>query len=132
MQHAIIFFDGVCNLCTTSVGFVIKRDKKDFFRFTALQSDVAPEYLEPFGISLSKPPGTILLLENGKLYQRSAAALHIARKLDGAWPLLYGFMIVPAFLRDFVYNQIARRRYSIWGKQESCMVPTPALKAKFL
>lgn len=131
MQQSIIFFDGVCNLCTNSVKFVIKRDKKDVFRFAALQSDVARQYLGPFGLS----PGelnTIILLENKKVYQRSAAALRIARKLGGSWVLLYGFMIFPAFIRDFVYDQIAKRRYRIWGKQDSCIVPTPELKAKFL
>jgi len=131
MPHAMIFFDGVCNLCAGSVRFVIKRDQKDLFRFAALQSEAAQKYLEPFGISPAGS-GTVLFLENGVLYQRSAAALLIARRLTGLWPLLYGLMIVPAFIRDFVYDQIAKRRYSIWGKQESCMVPTAALKAKFL
>jgi len=131
MPHAMIFFDGVCNLCAGSVRFVIKRDQKDLFRFAALQSEAAQKYLEPFGISPAGS-GTVLFLEDGVLYQRSAAALHIARRLTGLWPLLYGLMIVPAFIRDFVYDQIAKRRYSIWGKQESCMVPTAALKAKFL
>ena len=131
MPHALIFFDGVCNLCAGSVKFVIKRDQKDLFRFAALQSEAAQKYLEPFGISAAGS-GTVLFLENGVLYQRSAAALHIARRLSGLWPLLYGLMIIPAFIRDFVYDQIAQRRYSIWGRQESCMVPTVALKAKFL
>ena len=131
MQQSIIFFDGVCNLCTNSVKFVIKRDKKDAFRFAPLQSDAAHQYLGPFGLSLGEL-NTIILLEDNKVYQRSAAALRIARKLGGGWPLLYGFMIFPAFIRDFVYNQIAKRRYRIWGKQDSCIVPTPELKAKFL
>ncbi|MBB6500223.1 thiol-disulfide oxidoreductase DCC family protein [Pedobacter cryoconitis] len=131
MQHSIIFFDGVCNLCTGSVKFVIKRDRKDIFRFAALQSDIAGQHLGPFGLSLSEL-NTIILLENGRVYQRSTAALRIARHLSGGWPLLYGFMVIPAFIRDFVYNQIARRRYRIWGREESCMVPTPAIKAKFL
>ncbi len=131
MQHSIVFFDGVCNLCTGSVKFVIKRDSKDKFRFAALQSDAAQQQLRPFGLSLNEL-NTILLLEQGRVYQRSAAALRIARRLDGAWPLLYGFMIVPAFIRDFVYNQIASRRYRVWGREESCMVPSAELKAKFL
>jgi predicted DCC family thiol-disulfide oxidoreductase YuxK len=132
MQHAIIFFDGVCNLCTGSVTFVIKRDQRDCFRFAPLQSEFALQQLEPLGESLNGTPGSIMLLEGGKLYKRSTAALRIARKLDGGWPLLYGFIVVPAFIRDFVYDQIAANRYRIWGKSDSCMVPTPALKAKFL
>lgn len=131
MQHSIIFFDGVCNLCAGAVKFVIKRDKNDLFRFTALQSDQAMQYLSSFDVSLIAP-NTIILLENGKVYKRSTAALRIARRLDGAWPLLFVFMIIPAFIRDFVYDQIAKRRYSIWGKEESCMVPSAELKAKFL
>ncbi|WP_158796759.1 thiol-disulfide oxidoreductase DCC family protein [Pedobacter sp. L105] len=131
MPHAIIFFDGVCNLCTGSVRFVISRDKKDLFRFAALQSDTALQQLQPFGFLTGKL-NTVMLLENGRLYQRSAAALRIARRLNGGWPLLYAFIIVPAFIRDFVYDLIAENRYRIWGKQESCMIPTPALKAKFL
>jgi predicted DCC family thiol-disulfide oxidoreductase YuxK len=131
MQHSIIFFDGVCNLCTGSVKFVIRRDKKDFFRFAPLQSDVAREYLGPAAAS-AVAPSSIILLEKGKVYKRSSAVLRIAGHLGGGWNLLYAFLIIPAFIRDYVYNQIARRRYSIWGKEESCMVPTAELKAKFL
>ena len=132
MPQAIIFFDGVCNLCTGSVRFVINRDKKDLFRFAALQSDAALQQLQPFGGLTDDKPGTVMLLENGQLYHRSTAALRIARQLDKGWPLLYAFIIVPAFIRDFVYDLIAKNRYRIWGKQESCMVPTAELKAKFL
>lgn len=132
MQHSIIFFDGVCNLCTGSVTFVIQRDKRDLFRFVPLQSPLAVQYLAPLGQPVTGTPGSIVLLENGKLYKRSSAALRIARKLNGGWPLLYGLIIIPAFIRDFVYDQIAVNRYRIWGKADSCMVPTPALKAKFL
>jgi len=131
MQQSIIFFDGVCNLCTGSVKFVIRRDAADRFRFAPLQGDVAQQYLGKAGLD-PNAPGTIYLLENGKLYQRSTAALRIARKLSGAWPLLYGFIIIPVFIRDFVYKQIASRRYALWGKADSCMVPTAALKQKFL
>jgi predicted DCC family thiol-disulfide oxidoreductase YuxK len=131
MQHSIIFFDGVCNLCAGSVKFVIRRDKKDFFRFAPLQSDAAREYLGPADASAGAP-SSIILLENGKVYKRSSAVLRIARHLGGGWNLLYAFLIIPAFIRDYVYDQIAKRRYSIWGKEESCMVPTAELKAKFL
>jgi predicted DCC family thiol-disulfide oxidoreductase YuxK len=131
MQHPIIFFDGVCNLCTSSVQFIIKRDKKDLFRFAALQSDQAIHYLQPYTINPDSLD-TIILLENGTIYKRSTAALRIAKRLSGAWPLLYGFIIIPEPIRDYVYRQIAKRRYRIWGREESCMVPTPELKARFL
>ena len=132
MEHSIIFFDGVCNLCTSSVKFVIKRDRRDFFRFATLQGDIAAQYLDGPDATEDSPPGSVILLQGGKVYKCSAAALRIARHLGFGWNLLYGFMIVPAFIRDFVYDQIAKRRYSIWGKEESCMVPTAELKAKFL
>lgn len=131
MEHPIIFFDGVCNLCTGSVQFIIKRDRKDLFRFAALQSEQAMPYLSSFDGPL-KNLDTILLLENGKIYQRSTAVLRIVRQLGGAWPLLYGLIIIPVSIRDWLYGQVAKRRYQFWGKQESCMVPTAELKAKFL
>ncbi|MET1056208.1 MAG: DCC1-like thiol-disulfide oxidoreductase family protein [Pedobacter sp.] len=132
MQHAIIFFDGVCNLCTSSVKFVIKRDRKDCFRFAPLQGETAGQYIDVADTPENTAPGSIILLEGGKIYKRSTAALRIARRLGFGWNLLYGFIIVPAFIRDIIYDQIAKRRYSIWGREESCMVPTAGLKAKFL
>lgn len=143
--HGLIFFDGICNLCNHSVQFIIKRDQHDYFRFAALQSEAAKAQLRALDIAeentnssfangeLTAPRlDTIVLLENGKTYDRSTAALRIARRLSGLWPLLYGFIIIPAFIRDFFYQLISKNRYRIWGKQESCMVPSAALKAKFL
>lgn len=130
-DHAVIFFDGVCNLCNHSVQFIIKRDHKDYFRFAALQSDIAKQKLSDFDLKAENLK-TIILLEDGKVYLRSTAALRIAKHLSGSWPILFGFIIIPAFIRDFVYQLIASNRYRIWGKTESCMVPSPDLKAKFL
>lgn len=130
-DHAVIFFDGVCNLCNHSVQFIIKRDHKDYFRFAALQSDIAKQKLSDFDLKAENLK-TIILLEDGKVYLRSTAALRIAKHLSGGWPILFGFIIIPAFIRDFVYQLIASNRYRIWGKTESCMVPSPDLKAKFL
>ncbi|SHG22175.1 thiol-disulfide oxidoreductase DCC family protein [Pedobacter caeni] len=129
--HGLIFFDGVCNLCNHSVQFAIKRDHKDYFRFGALQSEIAKEKLAGFNFK-AEDLKTIILLENGKIYLRSTAALRIARRLSGGWPILYGFIIIPAFIRDFIYQLISKNRYRIWGKRESCMVPSPELKKKFL
>ena len=131
--HGMIFFDGICNLCNHSVQFVIKRDRHDYFRFAALQTEAAKAQLAALNsVPHQEELNTIILLENGKVYDRSTAALRIARKLSGLWPLLYGFMIIPRFIRDFFYQLISKNRYRIWGKQESCMVPSAALKSKFL
>ncbi|QIL38427.1 DUF393 domain-containing protein [Pedobacter sp. HDW13] len=126
----IIFFDGVCNLCNASVQFVIAHDKNDQFCFTAIQGELAKEVLPKFNVDLTQL-NTVLLLEEGKLYTKSSAALRIAKKLNGAWPLLYGFIIIPKFVRDWFYNIVAQNRYKWWGKEESCWVPTPDLKSKF-
>lgn len=131
MQHPVVFFDGVCNLCSAAVQFIIAKDHKKIFRFAALQSDAASALLAPEGIH----PGTlhsIILLDQGKVYQQSAAVLRICRKLGGGWSLLYSLIIVPAFIRDAVYRLIARHRYRIWGRQEHCMVPAKELNSRFL
>lgn len=130
-EKGIVLFDGVCNFCNSSVNFVIRKDSSDYFRFLPLQSDkgksiVAKYNLDPENLQ------TIILLEGGRIYTRSTAALRIARKLRGGWKLFYGFVIIPAFIRDMVYNFIARNRYKWWGKREVCMVPTPDVKKKFL
>lgn len=129
--RAVVFFDGVCNLCNASVQFVIKRDQKDKFRFAALQSETAVALLSA-GDFNSTAINTIILLEEGKVYRRSTAALHIAKHLSGPWPMLYVFIIVPPFIRDFFYSLIAKNRYRIWGKSDSCMVPSAGMKQKFL
>jgi predicted DCC family thiol-disulfide oxidoreductase YuxK len=127
----IILFDGVCNLCNGSVNFVIDRDKNDTFRFAALQSEEGKHVLKEAGIEEAYLD-SIVLLKNGKMYKKSAAALHIAKKMSGMWPLMSAFFIFPAFLRDIVYDFIARNRYKWFGRQEVCRIPSPELKAKFL
>ena len=130
-EHALIFFDGVCNFCNDRINFIIRHDKRDYFRFAPLQSEVAEKMLKEH-----KPEAlggdTFILFENGKVYDRTTAALRIARKLDGAWPAFYALIIVPPFLRDIVYRIIAKNRYKWWGKRESCMIPTPEVRKKFL
>lgn len=129
---SLVLFDGVCNLCNASVQFLIRRDPRgEKFQFASLQSAKAQEVLA----QAHYPAGqlnTVLLVEGGKVYGRSTAALRLARKLPGLWPLLYGFIIVPPFIRDAVYNFIARNRYRWFGRQESCMIPTPELRNRFL
>ena len=126
----VIFFDGVCNLCNASVQFVIEHDQENYFKFSALQGDYAKGVLPKFNVNPSSLNST-LLLEDGKLYTKSSSALRVAKKLKGIWPLLYGFIIFPKFIRDWVYDLVAKNRYKWWGKQETCWVPTPALKNKF-
>ena len=129
--HKIILFDGVCNLCNSSVNFIIKRDAKDHFKFGALQSEEGKELVEKYTIDTSQTD-SIILIDNGKAFVKSSAALRIARYLSGGWPLLYAFIILPTFLRNWVYDYIAKNRYKWYGKKESCMIPTPELKEKFL
>lgn len=131
MAQPVIFFDGVCNLCNAAVQFIIKHDKAAVFKLAALQSAAAAQLLQSLPIP-GDTANSILLLEDGKLYARSTAALRIARHLRGSWKLLYVFILVPAFLRDAVYKLVARNRYRILGKQDSCMVPAPELQHRFL
>lgn len=130
-SHSILLFDGVCNLCNSSINFVIKRDNKDRFRFAALQEEQGISLLKRYNIDTADTD-SIILIENEKAYTKSSAALRVARKLSGAWPLLYGFMIVPKFIRNWVYDYVAKNRYRWFGKTDSCMIPTPELKGKFL
>jgi predicted DCC family thiol-disulfide oxidoreductase YuxK len=130
-QHSIILFDGVCNLCNGAVQFVIKRDNKNQFLFASLQSEEGKQILEDNNFSANKSD-SFLLVEDGKVYERSTAALRVLKNLSGLRSLLYGFIIVPKFIRDSVYNWIAKNRYQRFGRKDECMIPTPELKAKFL
>ena len=130
-KHKIILFDGVCNLCNDAINFVIKHDAKDVFQFAALQSVVGRKLANEYFIDTTKID-SILLIDQDKIYAKSTAALKIARHLSGGYPLLYGFMIVPHFIRNWVYDLIAKNRYKWFGRKDSCMIPTPELKKKFL
>lgn len=127
----VILFDGVCNFCNYWVNFAIKRDRKKRLKFTTLQGETAKQLLPKFFIN---PPSlnSVVLIDNGKAYTQSSAAIRICKHLDGGWKLLYGFIIIPKFIRDFFYNIIARNRYKWWGKKESCMVPTQEIRERFL
>jgi len=130
-DHKIILFDGVCNLCNGAVTYIIKRDKKNLFKFAALQSEIGQQLISKFNIDTSKVD-SIILIDGEKHYEKSSAALRIAKYLSGAYPLLFGFMILPKFIRNAVYDYIAKNRYKWFGKKESCMIPTAELKSKFL
>ena len=129
--NPIILFDGVCNFCNGAVNFTIKRDKKKIIKFAPLQSEIGKTLMQQFGLP-ENDMRSFLLIENGKVYNRSAAALRVCRHLKGLWPLCYGFMIVPAFIRNVVYDFIAKNRYKWFGQTEECMVPTPDVRARFL
>jgi predicted DCC family thiol-disulfide oxidoreductase YuxK len=130
-EHKIILFDGVCNLCNSSVNFVIKHDPKNRFKFAALQSEIGQELISKHNINTLKTD-SIILIDNDRAYIKSTAALRIAKYLNKGYPLLYGFIIIPNFIRNWVYDYIAKNRYKWYGKKDSCMIPTPELKEKFL
>src|SRR5437773_787657 len=128
---AIILFDGVCNLCNGSVNFTIDRDKEKYFKFASIQSEAGRKLLREFNLDPDKLY-SLILIKNGNFYDRSTAALKIAKHLDGLWKIFYILIIIPKFMRDFFYNLIANRRYKWFGKRETCRVPTPELKERFL
>lgn len=127
----VILFDGVCNFCNGAVNFTIKRDKHKTIKFAALQSEPGQQLSKQYGLA-ENDLRSFLLIENGKMYNRSTAALKVCRYLNGLWPLCYGFIIVPAFIRNVVYDFIAKRRYKWFGLRQECMIPTPDVKARFL
>lgn len=128
---AIVLFDGVCNFCNGTVNFIIRRDRKDNFRFATLQSETGQKLLRQYDLNA---PGidSVVLIENGKAFTHSTAALKIARQLGGAWQFFSIFQFVPRPARDFFYRLFARNRYHLFGKREFCMMPTPEIKARFL
>lgn len=128
----LILFDGVCNLCNASVLYVIKRDKKDMFRFATLQSEIGKQIIQHYRLDTSKTDSILLYSETKGLSIKSSAALQIAKHLGFPYNLTSIFFIIPPFIRNWVYDYIAKNRYKWYGKKEQCMVPTPELKAKFL
>ncbi|MCS6832078.1 MAG: thiol-disulfide oxidoreductase DCC family protein [Flammeovirgaceae bacterium] len=131
MKHAIILFDGVCNLCNSSVNFIIERDKKRRYKFASLQSETGRKLLEKMGLPSNKLD-SIVLIEDETVYFKSTAALKIASQLDGFWKIFGIFRLVPRPLRDAAYDLIAKNRYRWFGKKASCRIPTPELKTRFL
>lgn len=128
----IILFDGVCNLCNGAVQFIIKHDKKDIFRFAALQSDLGKEICNYIGVDQTKIDSIIFYNPGVAYYYKSSAVLEIAEELGGFYSLLFIFKIFPEKLRNYLYDYIAKNRYKWYGKKESCIIPTPEIKAKFL
>lgn len=130
-KHAVVIFDGVCNFCNSSVNFIIRHDKKKYFRFTAIQSETGQRLMQQYNLQ-SFNLQTVILIEDDKFYTHSAAALRIARHLSGGWVLFYPFIFLPAFLRDIPYKLIAANRYRWFGKKEECLIPTADVRERFL
>jgi predicted DCC family thiol-disulfide oxidoreductase YuxK len=128
---AIILFDGVCNLCNGAVNFIIDRDPKAIFKFAALQSEQGQQLLRQAQLP-ANTLNSVILVQEGQVYTRSAAALRIASQLSGGWKLMSIFRIIPTPLRDWVYDYIAKHRYSWFGHTEACRMPTAELKSRFL
>jgi predicted DCC family thiol-disulfide oxidoreductase YuxK len=131
LPGAIILFDGVCNLCERSVQTVLKNDRAAYFRFASLQSEAGQQLLQQYGLP-QQELNSFVLIENGKAYTRSTAALRVARKMNGAWKLLYPFIFLPPFLRHAVYDFIARNRYRWFGQKQECWLPKPEWAGRFL
>ncbi|WP_126243808.1 thiol-disulfide oxidoreductase DCC family protein [Chitinophaga rhizosphaerae] len=130
-DKAVILFDGVCHFCNGSVNFVIRRDRRDLFRFAPLQSEAGQSLLRTHGIDALETD-SFVLIRGGKSWVKSSAALRVARGLGFPWNLLWVFVIVPRMLRDAVYDWIARNRYRWFGKMDVCMVPDARVRGKFL
>ena len=126
----IILFDGVCNLCNTSVQFIIKRDSTGYFKFASLQSETGQSLLKKHHVN--NDLNSVVLIENETVYLKSSAALRVCSKLGGPWPILSIFRILPPFFTDLLYDIAAKNRYKWFGKKESCMLPLPEWKHRFL
>jgi len=127
----ILLFDGVCNLCNSSVNFVIERDPKNRFMFASLQSEVGQSLLQKNGLP-TEDFQSFVLVDGDKCYTKSSAALKVAKEMPALWGMLYAFMIVPKPIRDAVYSLIAKNRYRWFGKKDECMLPAPGVREKFL
>ncbi len=127
----IILFDGVCNFCISIVNFIIKRDANEKFKFAALQSERGQALLKKYGLS-THDFDTIIFICGDTCFIKSSAGLHVLKELGGVWKLFYAFIVVPAPIRDFIYSRIANSRYRIFGRRDTCIIPTPEVKRRFL
>lgn len=132
VDKKIILFDGVCNLCSSAVQFIIENDKKDIFRFVSLQSDLGQEITTYLGISSANLDSIILYQPGYAYYYKSQAVFEIAKELGGIYSISTIFSILPSSITDYLYDYIAKNRYKWYGKKEFCMIPTNDIKAKFL
>jgi predicted DCC family thiol-disulfide oxidoreductase YuxK len=131
ISNNIILFDGVCNFCNSTVNFIIKRDKKSQMHFAPLQSVIGEKLLLQYNLP-ADVMNTFIFINNGKAYTKSTAALKVSKYLGGLWPFLYSFIVVPKFIRDAVYNFIAKNRYKWFGMKQECMIPSADIRKRFL
>jgi predicted DCC family thiol-disulfide oxidoreductase YuxK len=127
----IILFDGVCNLCSAFLIFVYERDRRAVFKFAWIQSKQGKQILDYIGFAADDYE-TIVYIEHGKIHSRSSAFLKIVKHLRFPWPILCIGIIIPPFIRNWLYDIIARNRYKFFGKKDKCMVPTGELASRFL
>lgn len=132
MKTYIVLFDGVCNLCNSTVQFIIKRDKHNQFKFSSLQSEYGQNFLKERNLASNDFKSIILYEPEVAYYTKSTAALKIAQNLGFPYSLLSVFLLIPSFIRDWIYSLISKYRYHLFGKKDSCMVPTPENKRKFI
>jgi predicted DCC family thiol-disulfide oxidoreductase YuxK len=130
-EHPLILFDGICNFCNSAVNFVIKKDKEAVIHFAPLQSPKGRLYLKQYNYPVNHL-NSFLFIEENKVYTKSTAALKVCRHLKGLWPLCYGFIIVPKFIRDGIYSWVAKNRYKWFGVRQECMMPTPEVRSRFV
>ena len=130
-SEPILFFDGVCNLCSNSVQFVLKHNRQGNIRFASLQSHFAKQKLESFDLPKDYLQ-SLVLIESGEVYVKSDAALRLSTHLNGIWSIGSAFLIVPRFIRDGVYDFVAKHRYNWFGKAETCWIPKPEWKERFV
>jgi len=130
-EKKIILFDGLCNLCSSSVHFILKRDKKNQFLFGSLQGKAGQDYLNKFNLP-ADTFNSFMLIDGEKMYTRSSGVLRMLKHLGNGWQLLYAFIIVPKFIRDSIYNLVAKNRYKWFGKKTECWLAAESMKVKFL
>lgn len=127
----IVLFDGICNLCNSSVQLIIENDSKNLFQFASLQSAFGQKFLQENNLP-DDAFKSLILIDGENFFTKSEAALRIGKELDGLYKVLRIFLWTPKFIRDFVYDYIAKNRYKWYGKRDSCWIPTDELKQKFL
>lgn len=131
LPNHLVLFDGICNLCATSVQTMIKMDKKGLLKFASLQSNIGQELLQQYELP-TQSFKSFLYIKNGQLFTKSDAALQIGMSLGGFWNIAYVGLIIPKFIRDGIYSTIAKNRYKWFGKKDQCMMPTPELRERFV
>lgn len=129
-NRRIILFDGVCNFCSRFIQFIVRHDSRAKIKFAALQAETGLQLIKQSGLVKGQTEFIVYLTE-GKYFIKSMAILKILKELDGVWKLGYGFVIVPKFLRDFFYDFIAKRRYKLFGRMNSCLAPLQGIKERF-